>query len=395
MKQEEHLFLKLLADILHPDSFESSEPFDYSLWQSFTLQLLTLARQHKILPPVYEFLCRHDIELPTEQKNLLRTEISTYVLSCHQMSYFSNYVCNLLDKNNIPYALLKGTTLTKLYPKPEYRRYGDVDILVNDDFYFSKAADLLTQAGFNQQQSTGDHHFEFTLSRQGRTYLLELHRYTISNQNSDTLNDSINRIYDSVSLSKPLSATLEALYLLLHMLQHLLNAGFGVKLLCDWVVYIEAYGTDIDNQELTNLLQTLHLTTFAQSITAFCVQYLGLKSVPACLICSMSSTKRNNVLEALAEDIFSGGEYGSFDSSRMIIMRNSSHFIDYCRELHRQMRKGFPSFSKFPLCWPVLWLITGGRFLYNNHHLRHASMRQILKTTKKRQSILNTLDIKL
>ncbi len=31
--------------------------------------------------------------------------------------------------------------------------------------------------------------------------------------------------------------TQEAYYLLVHMLQHFLRAGFGIKLLCDWVVF--------------------------------------------------------------------------------------------------------------------------------------------------------------
>lgn len=394
MKQEELLFLKALTEILHPES-NDSEICDFSPCQSYLPQLLALARQHKILPPIYEFLCRHDIPFPEEQKALLTTEISTYVLSYCQMSFFTKYVCDLLTKAKLPFVLLKGMTLAELYPKPEYRRFGDVDILVNDDTFFAQAAALLAQEGFRRQQSTGDHHLEYTITRNGRTYLLELHRYAISGQNSDTLNPSINQIYDNVSLLEPLPATLELLYLLLHMLQHLLDAGFGVKLLCDWVLYLEARGTDIDNQKLTEILRKLHLTTFAQGITEFCARYLGLQYIPDCLRSSLSPSKRNKICEILAEDIFSGGEYGSTDSSRMIIMKNSGHLTDYCRELHRQARKGFPSASRFPLCWPFLWLITGGRFLYNNRHLRHASTRQILKTTKKRQSILHTLDIRL
>lgn len=395
MKQTELLLLHSLTETLHPDSPSSKAPFDLSVWQQAVPELLTLARQQKILPPVYEFLCRHDIEIPEEMMPSLTTELSTYVLSCQQMKFFTEYTCKILDRENIPYALLKGCILSELYPKPEYRRYGDVDILINEPEAFQKAVTLLSKSGFRQIESCSNHHYEFELIKHGHTYILELHRAVTNINDNVALYDTINALYDSISLTCPLSATYEALYLLLHTLKHLLSFGFGIKLLCDWVVYLEAHTNDISDTEFQTLLNQLGLVRFAWSITAFCRQYLGLKQFPECLSYELTSGKKKEIFETLAEDIFSGGEYGYADTSRTLIMKDNSSLIGYCRELHRQTRRNYPTGSNFFPFLPFLWLATGIRFLYNNHHIRHVSTRSVITTEKKRQKLRKLLKINL
>lgn len=395
MKQAELLFLQALAETLHPDAPVSGVPFRTSLWQESASELLVLARQHKILPPVYEFLCQHDIEIARNQMPALTTELATYVLSCQQMDYFTKYICRLFDEADIPYALLKGTILANLYPKPEYRRYGDVDILVNDADAFQKAVVLLTEHGLKHVPSGSNHHFEFELDKHGHTYILELHQSITYINDNIALYDKINALYDNIPLDKPLSATLEALYLLLHMLKHLLSFGFGVKLLCDWVVYLEAHTPAIDNAEFQRILDQLNLSRFAWSVTAFCKHYLGLTCCPDCLSYELTASKAKNIFEALAEDIFAGGEYGYSDPSRTIIMKDNTHITDYGQELHRQTKRNYPSASRIIPILPFLWLATGIRFLYNNRHIRHVSTKQIISTEKKRQNLRKLLKIKL
>lgn len=60
------------------------------------------------------------------------------------------------------------------------------------------------------------------------------------------------------------------------MLQHYLRAGFGIKNLCDWVVF---WNREIDKSEQENFLRLMResgTTGFVQIMTAACVEYLGL-----------------------------------------------------------------------------------------------------------------------
>ena len=352
---------------------------------------ILLARKHKILPPIYEFYCQQ--EIPTERSPKLISEISTYALSCYQMYGFTHYIQQLLEAAGIPFFLLKGKNLSELYPKPEFRRFGDVDILINDDALFEKAQQLFIENGFESQKLLVDHHIELTYVRPERTYILELHRKAISSQDNKELDDSLNRLFGSLPLNKPLPPAIEALYLILHMLQHLLSSGFGVKLLCDWVVYLEHYTDNIDSNQLKSILEDLGLFVFAHTVTELCVQKLGLVSVPECFRQPLPDKKQKMAL--LAEDIFSAGEFGKTDTARMLILKNGSSFSGYFREFHFQMKRRYPALQHIIPLWPALWFLTGCYFLYNNRHLRHTSTREILQNARARRRLLDKLRIRL
>ncbi len=306
---------------------------------------------------------------------------------------FTHYIQQLLEAAGIPFFLLKGKNLSELYPKPEFRRFGDVDILINDDALFEKAQQLFIENGFESQKLLVDHHIELTYVRPERTYILELHRKAISSQDNKELDDSLNRLFGSLPLNKPLPPAIEALYLILHMLQHLLSSGFGVKLLCDWVVYLEHYTDNIDSNQLKSILEDLGLFVFAHTVTELCVQKLGLVSAPECFRQPLPDKKQKMAL--LAEDIFSAGEFGKTDTARMLILKNGSSFSGYFREFHFQMKRRYPALQHIIPLWPALWFLTGCYFLYNNRHLRHTSTREILQNARARRRLLDKLRIRL
>lgn len=399
MQKIEAIFLSALSEILHEQKSNKSDAAAEILNSKNPAEtisaLLYLARQQKIVPLIYDFLCMNDIEIKKDLLPALNQEVASYALTYYQNQYFTELVCGIIEEAGLPYALIKGTLLSELYPKPECRRFGDVDILINEKQAFAKASSLFEEHGFRRRPSNGDHHHEYIIERGNRTYLIELHQNLISSQENPELNDKIGKLYNSLSLDKVLPTTLDALYLILHMLQHFLDAGFGIKLLCDWVLYLEKKKDEIDSDKLKSLLCNLGIFTFAENITIFCIEYLGLRTYPDCFTNKIASDKVKEALEALSEDLFSGGEYGKNDSSRMIIMKGQFHLKDYFLELHRQTKKNYPKLWKTILLLPFLWFFSGIRFLYNNKRVRHTSMRTILETTKKRQRLLEDMEIRL
>ncbi|MBR1742641.1 MAG: nucleotidyltransferase family protein, partial [Lachnospiraceae bacterium] len=312
MREVEKLFLKALSEELHDDRSDTSAAAAEILKSEnpadMIRTLLDISRKQKIVPLIYDFLCTRGVELPEQNILFLKHEIASYALAYYQNKYFTGYICKIFDDAGLPYALIKGILLSELYKKPECRRFGDVDILINEKQAFKKASLLLAEHGFSRVSSNGDHHHEYTLDRNGRVYLLELHQNLISSQESTKLNQKTRALYDSLKLDKVLPATLDALYLLLHMLQHLLDAGFGIKLLCDWVLYLEQKTGEIDSGRLKEILEDFGIFSFAKNITVFCVEYLGLTTYPECFHYDTLTAKMKRAMEALSEDIFSGGE---------------------------------------------------------------------------------------
>ena len=266
MRETEQIFLNALSEVLH-DEKENTSIAAAGILKSNNPEdtvraLINISRKQKVVPLIYDFLCTREIDIPENETELLKHEIASYAFTYYQNKYFSDYVCKILDDAKLPYALIKGILLSALYKKPECRRFGDVDILINDKTAFEKASLLFTEHGFRRKPSNGDHHHEYTLYKNGRDYLLELHQNLISSQESTKLNHKIKALYDSLELNKVLPATLDALYLLLHMLQHLLDAGFGIKLLCDWVLYLEQKTDEIDSRKLKEILEDLEKIRF-------------------------------------------------------------------------------------------------------------------------------------
>lgn len=76
----------------------------------------------------------------------------------------------------------------------------------------------------------------------------------------------------------------------------------------------------------------------------------------------------------------------------MVMMRGTG-LLDYIREFHHQMHLNFPKAGKCFLVWPVLWVITLVKFLYNNRKVRNISTKEILKEAKRRSKLMEKIKI--
>ena len=117
----------------------------------------------------------------------------------------------------------------------------------------------------------------------------------------------------------------DAFYLLLHMLQHFLRAGFGLKLLCDWVVFWEkGYGSGVE-EHFCSMAEECRVMGFARLVTAVCVKYLGLsgEKVPL-LLCRFDWETEAANLEAFLTEILEAEEFGKSSADRMVALRGIS-----------------------------------------------------------------------
>lgn len=402
MKPEEMLFCNLMQISLHPDRQntilqESPEQITKAL-----PQLVELARLHNMLPALCDVLYRLDVPLTADAAECFSHKIPAICYQCYDMLAFSKKVIAFLDGLSITFFVLKGVTLLPAYPKLEYRQYGDVDIFIPDAKEYELAMQSLLAAGFVPRKDYVDHHIELTYTIENTTYLLELHNKIIATQSDRNFQKQLECIFQNVTpaydtfseagIRYPmLSPTTNALYLLLHMLQHFLSAGFGIKLLYDWVAYLERYASDISFEELQNNVNLLGISGFCNAITRLCLKHLGLSLAKSDLL--LTKPLDDTFLSSFMDDILSAGEFGKTDTARLLIMQKGGRFSQYFHEFHRQMKNRFPKAHKIIPLWPFLWLITGFCFVWNNHFLRKTKTSTLLATTKKRQKLLQHLHL--
>ena len=402
MKPEETLFCSLMDFSLHPDKKENINQAMQEEIVKLLPELIHIADLHNLLPALYDSLCQLEIPLSPDNNSFFLQRIPNICYGNYDMLGFTKKVIAILSSLPITFYVLKGVTLLSSYPKMEYRKYGDVDILVPEPQEYKMAKKHLLSLGFVPKKDLVDHHLELQFYENNMTYLLELHSKVIASQANRFFNEQLEHIYRKpvpvketfadADLTFPmLPHTENALYLLLHMLQHFLSAGFGIKLLYDWTAYLEHSADKISFPRLNDILSTLGLTGFCNAITLLCKQYLGL---PPQIAASLTSNiQQEETFDELMEDILSAGEFGKTDAARLLVMQKGGVISQYLYELHRQMKNRFQKAHKIFLLWPFLWLATGICFLWNNHFLRKIKTSALLATTQKRQRLLRSLNL--
>jgi hypothetical protein len=173
----------------------------------------------------------------------------------------------------------------------------------------------------------------------------------------------------------------QAYALLLHMLHHFLGSGFGLKLLCDWVVFWNNDHRQETKDRYLCMVRDCGLEGFSDMVTAVCVRYLGL--APEKLAVAMPAEQD---METFLQEILDAGEFGRDEKDRMVALRGTGP-VAYVREFHHQMHLNYPRAGNFFLCWPVLWVFTLLRFLRNNRTIRHVSALALLRKARQRSHL--------
>ena len=345
-----------------------------------------IAANHGVLPLLF------DVVSPPEGSGMARATMQCVQQSYHLLVASRRYAA-LLQEGGCAVAVLKGASIAAVYPVPEYRKSGDLDILLLRRQDFERADAILRSAGAVVQESQhANHHVAYDLPE---GFDLELHMSLVE----DFDNKSVNRTLAVMQERMPyatrtvLGAELpvledgeQALSLLLHMLQHYLRAGFGLKLLCDWVCFWKGGVAKEQRERYRSHIERLGLEGFSEMVTDACCRYLGLPRNAVADLLPEDNEERAVLCVKFLREIFDSEEFGKTSVDRMVVLRGTG-ILDYVREFHHQMHLNFPRAGRWPLLWPGLWGVTLVRFLRNNRRYRKTSLFRVLQTTKERSKL--------
>lgn len=387
LNREQLELCRLLSLALHNKALERLSPdVDYA-------RVIAVAESHKVmalLHPVLEHAgLRESIWKIVDRKG------EQTVRQSYRLLMLSRYVIGLLKENGIDAILLKGCGTAAWYPVPELRKSGDIDLLFKSEDETRKALQILAQQGFVTTEDQPANHHIVCESRDSVS--LELHMSLAEPFDSENTNRFLadcqkeyfahRRVVDCMGVAFELTSDgYHAFYLLLHMLQHYVRAGFGVKLLCDWVVFWESPLSEEEKKIFLRLTQESGTFGFAVMMTRVCVKYLGLREKQVEFLMQTEPKDVCDLTEELMAEIFEAEEFGHSSKDRMVVLRGTG-LMDYAREFHHQMKLNYPKAGKIMVLYPVLWIMTLCGFLYRNRTLRKVSGRQILKKAKKRSQL--------
>lgn len=349
--------------------------------------LANLAQEHCTVPFVLP--CLRSASVYPSMKH----QVKEMMLNYYQIEHFTRTTVSLLRENHIDCYLLKGLSLADCYPVPEYRKLGDLDLYLAEPEMLSQAQTVLESSGYILQDELSDHHvtYYYTFPKTGRRFILELHYRVVGQYQYSRTNELVDLVYSPTQLKKSsqmihgysytvLPPTEYVFYMIHHMLKHYLYSGFGIRLLCDFTFYLKHHESEIDFDQIHTWCRESRISHLYEIILESCRIYLGLPDSIDSQIHYDTSDCQDFITQILKD-----GDMGT-DVSQTLVGSSSYQKVNlftYFREGHVQMKVRFPKASRFPVLWPVLWVITFVCFIRNTYKVRNTTFLQTLRNFKK------------
>ena len=352
-KKETSALLTLLAH----EIFEAVADIDASTvdWSA----VLAEAQRHKVTALLYPAIRSMDGVPEAIFNKVCGTAIAVATAS-EAMLKEQRRILDLLEARQIPCAVLKGTSVAYLYPHPELRTIGDIDILVEEE-NLDEACKALQADDFAPSYTAEKH-----LCLQKGAVWVEMHRMVSVFPESEK--GRFTRRYMTEALRHTqeaeicgvrfpmLSGAYQIIALLAHMEQHLANSGIGLRQVCDWAVTAHALHNCFDSETLV-LLERCGLLRFAKIMTRLCERYLGLP------LCPWTADAPDTLVDAMLSDVLEGGNFQAQHAKRPLAdvltdaydvagKGKTNLFRNYVRYLKKYLRQSYP-WAKSRLWIPV------------------------------------------
>lgn len=365
-------------------------------------EILETAKKHNVL----SLLCDTVEGLKCVPEYVVR-RTEEYTRKICQVNYrlfiMTRLIIESLEREGIKSCVIKGIATAAEYRIPEVRKSGDIDILLADASKINAAVEVMEQLGFVKDEKQWTlHHVVMTKGK----VIAEVHTRPAEPFDSDSINAYMESLMSDVKTHmredevfgisfRKLDDAYHAYELLLHMIQHFLNSGFGLKLLCDWVVFWNKERDSADCETYLKMINDSGVKKFSDTVTSVCIKYLGLNENNVGWM-QLSDDARNGKQSAYTDEfmneVIRSEEFGKNSSDRVVAVRGTG-ISAYFKELHHQMKNSFPRAGKCFLIWPLLWFITAFRFIRNNRKVRHVSTLKVLRSAKGRGKLVEQMEL--
>ncbi len=287
-------------------------------------QLFSLAAAQNILPIVYTAVHASPAfsSLPQEKAAVVKRQ-------CHRLIWMQTTktreflsLYQRLSQEGVTPLVVKGLICRTLYPVPDYRLSSDEDLYLPAE-QFSSCQGLLLADMQPIQEGDGEQQEEVSYYKPDGQLYIELHKslfphasqaYGAWNRLFDQAFDrSIVQEVDGVLLHT-MGHTDHLLYLLCHSLKHFIHSGFGIRQVCDIVLYANAFGSQIDWEEVWIKCRRIHGEKFAAALFQIGQKYLDFSWEKS----GYPPAWRNIDVdcEPMLSDLLDGGVYGGASMSR-------------------------------------------------------------------------------
>ena len=366
MKRSHELFLQALSAALKNEYVPWDHPLSRNEWE----EILSLAEAHRVLPMVFQavYAC--------PAAKLADKRLMTFYRSCAiQMVALQTWksaefhpLLQALQEAGIQPLVVKGVTCRELYPNPDHRLSSDEDVLIDPE-QFAACHRVLTEFGLTTRDPDSDS-YEVGYVRPDSSLYVEIHRSLFPEEH--TAYGDMNRFFTDVRSRAvqqrgvpTLHPTDHMLYLLCHAFKHFLHSGFGVRQVCDLILYANAYGSQIDWNYILTCCREIRAEQFAAGLFRIGWKYFGFSLEQSRYPLQWQAIYVDETF--LLEDILQAGVYGSADKDRLHSSSLTLHAVSNQKQgtsgsifktlfpSARDMEGKYPYLKDKPMLLPIAW----------------------------------------
>ena len=245
MNKETKEILKIIKSGITEDNIKISNEFSSE-------KFIELVGKHNIFALAYYGLLNcNALKNENLYNQLKKVAIIGFYIS-EQQQHYINKISIQFHQNNIDYMFLKGSILKCLYPHPEIRRMGDIDILIKKEHY-PKIIKIMNELGFTFCNES-NHELVW---KKGNIFI-EFHKILMPSYNKD-LHAYFGNGWKRAILKGKNCYTFSDedmfIYIFSHFAKHFRDAGIGIIHMCDLYILLKTHKYDFEyiNTELKKL----------------------------------------------------------------------------------------------------------------------------------------------
>ncbi len=336
--------LKLIYAAITQQKMELSADFSIKT-------IMPIIKEHNIIALCYYGAITCGIDKYSPEMRALFNYVCHYIYNNERQDYVIEEVFATFDKNDIAYMPLKGILLKKLYPCPEMRVMGDLDILIKIEQY-TKIKSLFQELNYTEITES-DH--ELIWNSNGVS--IELHKRLIPSYNKDYYSyfeDGWRLAKISTGTKHQMTDEDQLIYLFTHFAKHYRDGGIGIKQMVDLWIY-RRNNTILDESYIKRELTALSLYDF-------------YKNIYDTLAAWFDQGQTNEITDLITDTIFNSGAFGTHEAhilSEGVKIEATSEkpnakAIKFFRLLflpHSSMCKKYSVLKRIPMLLPIMWIV--------------------------------------
>ncbi|MBE5773445.1 MAG: hypothetical protein E7337_05870 [Clostridiales bacterium] len=379
MMGESDLIKGLFLEALGASLKNERVAWDMELTTENWVELFRLAHAHHVLPMIFEaaYACPAARRADPRLMMVFRRQTMQAVMTQAMQTRDFLALMKHLHASGLTPCVVKGIVCRSLYPNPDHRMSGDEDVLIPPE-QAERCHEALLAFGMQMAEPEQDRNaaYEVPYGKPRSPLYIELHKSLFPPEN-DAYGD-FNRFFENVHARTAeltidgetvvtLNPTDHFFYLICHAFKHFLHSGFGLRQVCDIVLFAMQHGDGIDWARVRENCEEIHAVTFTAALMKIGVKHFGFDPREACV---PEDWRIDDVdEEPMLSDLLDSGVYGGATMSR----KHSSTMTLSAVEADKQGKQGkrnvlrtlfpkrssmegrYPYLKKKPWLLPVAW----------------------------------------